>query len=805
MPSFSQKLITVLACLLALALHIAAANRFGLTPALGPLLSPFEGFWQNAEEVEHPNVPQMFPASGLKQEVIIRFDSSLVPHIQASNQADLFYAQGYICASMRLWQMDFITRAAAGRMGEIFGERALEYDRFQRRFGMGTAANAALDSMMADPTTRLALEAYTQGTNAYLAGMDPRQVPLEYKILGYQPEPWTPLKTAYLLKYMAYSLTGYTEEVAMTKAIAAFGFEKTDRLYPISQSEGVPVIPVGTPFSFPPLTTPAVDTTGLGHLATDLLRQADPRNGSNNWALSGSRTRSGKPLLANDPHLDLQLPSLWLRMELSAPGMEVSGLTLPGAPGIIIGHNKALAWGVTNAGADVLDLYKIDRPDPDHYRYQGKTYPFRKVVETIALSGSDVRLDTVFYTHLGPLAYTKSSSRADIPAGVAIAWVAHKPGNDLACFLGLAKARNPYQVERALSRMAAPAQNFAYADTAGNIGMYVAGRLPLRAPGQGRFVQSATSATAAPYRFIPFRQNPHVRNPAQGFVASANQRSADSSYPYYLDNRPAEPYRGNRIAERLSGMTAATPDSMAALQTDNLSGIARRFLPAMLAALPNNRLSMPEREVAQMVRSWNYRADSDQIAPTVFSLWFKALQDTLWDELRAKGLPNPMHAQLADALSGGSLAEFLDVQATPQREGADNLYRAAYHKAYWQLICTYGAAGKAWQWGRVKRTGLTHMAHIPGLSIPFISLSGGPNIVNAVENDHGPSVRMVVDLQPPVRAFGNMPGGQSGNPGSPYYLTGLEDWRLGKLTPWLNYGSNPKQPQRLMAIWKLRP
>ena len=213
-----QKLVSVGVCLLALAMYVGLSSRFGLTPAVGPLLSPFEGFWQNAEPVEQANVPSLQGIRGLRAPVTVRFDSALVPHIEAENLPDLFLAQGYVTASLRLWQMDFIARAAAGRMAEVFGQRALEYDRFQRHFGMGLAARAAADSMLANPATRQALEAYTAGANAYLAQLDSRQIPLEYKIFGYKPEAWTPLKTAYLLCYMAYNLTGHTSDADLTRA-----------------------------------------------------------------------------------------------------------------------------------------------------------------------------------------------------------------------------------------------------------------------------------------------------------------------------------------------------------------------------------------------------------------------------------------------------------------------------------------------------------------------------------------------------------------------------------------------------------
>ena len=798
-----QKLITVGICLLALALHIGLSSRFGLTPAVGPLLSPFEGFWQNAEPVEQPNVPTLQGIKGLRAPVTVRFDSALVPHIEAENLPDLFQAQGYVTASLRLWQMDFIARAAAGRMAEVFGQRALEYDRQQRHFGMGLAARAAADSMMADPATRQALEAYTAGANAYLAQLDGRLIPLEYKIFGYRPEAWTPLKTAYLLCYMAYNLTGHTTDADLTRAWEMLGPAAVRQLYPTGQQIGRPVIPASARFDFAPALPALADTMPQGAgFATGPARQADARNGSNNWALAGSRTASGKPLLANDPHLGLDLPSIWLQVQLSAPGLHVAGFTLPGAPGVIVGHNRAVAWGVTNADVDALDLYQVERVGPDKYLHNGKAVPLRPVVETLSLADGSVLLDTVLHTHLGPLA---APGKDHLPAGAALAWVAHHPRNALACFLGLAKAGSVAEAQRALGRLGAPAQSFALADTAGNIAMHVAGSLPLRQKGQGKYEQLAERTGGQPFVFIADGQNPMVRNPAEGFVASANQRTAGGNYPYYLNWRQSEPYRGDRLATRLGQMRKATVDTMAALQMDVYGLKAAQFLPLMLQGLVGARLSAPEQEEVAVLNAWAYGYDSTELAPSFFEGWFAALQDTAWDELRALKLPYPMHRQLYLLLSGQGLQDYVDVLATPEKECVPDLCLAAFHKAYQRLMREHGAAGKAWQWGRIKRTRLRHMAQVPGLGVANLATSGGGGTVNATGADHGPSMRMVVDLAPPVRAYGNQPGGQSGNPGSPLYLAGVADWQAGKPRPWLYYKPGQERYPQLMRILKLRP
>lgn len=322
------------------------ANPVGTLPALGPLLDPVNGCWANAEPV-NKNFSGNIKLPSLQNPVSVWFDERLVPHIHAANDRDLYFVQGYIHAYFRLWQMDMETRAAAGRISEVIGEKALKFDRTQRRKGMVYAAENSLQAAEAEPRTKMMLDAYTAGINEFISSLSYKNLPIEYKLIGFKPESWNNIKSMLLLKYMADDLTGYTEDIPLTILRDALSPQDFNFLFPEKISGSMPVIPAGTTFDKPSLTTPAIpnDSVWAHFKASDYATQRTEGTGSNNWAISGARTQSGAAILCNDPHLGLNLPSLWYEMQMQTPGMNVYGVSLPGAPGIVIGFNDSLFLG----------------------------------------------------------------------------------------------------------------------------------------------------------------------------------------------------------------------------------------------------------------------------------------------------------------------------------------------------------------------------------------------------------------------------------------------------------------------------
>ncbi|HEV2833368.1 MAG TPA: penicillin acylase family protein, partial [Hanamia sp.] len=388
---------------------VVILNSTLLLPApLGKLLSPQNGLWQNAEPVDQDYSAQLeFPQ--LKGKVNVYFDERLVPHVFAENDNDAYFVQGYLHAKFRLWQMEFQTHAAAGRLSEIVGKQAIDFDRDKRRLGMVYAAEIAEKEVEKDPESLAECNNYTAGVNAYIESLNEGTLPLEYKLLGYYPEKWTNLKTALFLKYMALDLAGFEYDFEATNAKSVFSSADFDKIYPVVMDSLDPIVPKGTVFDKPGIEVkiPAsADSLYFKKKDTTHVHEhkPNPDNGSNNWAISGSRTKSGSPILCNDPHLGLNLPSLWYEMQISTPTYNAYGATFPGAPAVIIGFNDSCAFGFTNAMRDVRDYYEIKFKDDSRKEYwfdsAWKTTTFR--IEKIKVKGEAVYLDTVAYTNIGP-------------------------------------------------------------------------------------------------------------------------------------------------------------------------------------------------------------------------------------------------------------------------------------------------------------------------------------------------------------------------------------------------------------------
>ncbi|KAA9331693.1 penicillin acylase family protein [Hymenobacter busanensis] len=786
----------------------------GQVPAFGKFLSPFEGFWRNGEADADFAAEQTLTLPGLQQPVTVRFDDKRVPHVFAQNDHDLYYAQGYLTARDRLWQMEFQTHVAAGRLSEIVGEGRLETDRFFRRMGMGYGAQKSLDAMMSDPTTRTVLTAYSAGVNAYIGSLAPRDLPFEYKLLNYRPEPWQPLKCALLLKFMAWDLSGRSDDLRMSNALSAYGSAVVQDLFPDYPQREDPIVPVGTPLDYKPVAVPEAPNLFKAALSNRVPQhEPDPELGSNNWAVSGAKTATGLPMLANDPHLQLNLPSIWYQMQLTAPGVNVYGVTIPGAPTIIIGFNQQAAWGVTNVGADVVDWYQIRFKDHTkrEYWHDGRWKPVRRVVEHIKVRGLPDRLDTVLYTHHGPVVYDHDEKPFldQTPIRHALRWTAHDPANEVLAFYRLNRARSYQDYTAALASYGSPAQNFIFASNQNDIAIWPNGRFPLKWRDQGKFILDGTDPAYDWQGWIPAAQNPHVKNPARGFVSSANQFSAGPDYPYYLGWSFGSYERGHRINQRLARMTQATVDSLRLLQNDNLNLNAQLMLPRMLDLVQPAQLTADQRRAYDELRRWNYFYDANAIGPSIFELWYTNLVKHLWEDDFGTQPGRPMRYPGRDRTNTLLLQEptskWIDDRRTPGKETLDQLALNSLQWATDSLQRKFGPLGPEWRWAHQKSTDILHLAQLPGFGRMDLDCGGGAGIVNATSERNGPSWRMVVALGPEPKAYGVFPGGQSGNPGSRHYDDLIETWRVGQLNELVFLHSAAETNPRVPAAWQLRP
>ncbi|HKP96055.1 MAG TPA: penicillin acylase family protein [Fibrobacteria bacterium] len=806
-------------------------SRFGPLPRIARFFNPFSGFWLNAESA-HPKDGKL-RTPGLHETVTVVYDKRQVPHIFAQNAHDLFFAQGYVTARDRLWQMEIQSLAAAGRLAEVLGPGLVEHDRFQRRLGILQAAEKGLEAMKKNEESWGAAKAYADGVNAWIQDLEPGDYPLEYKLLDYAPRPWTPLNTVLMNKNLQWTLSGGGDDLPMTNTLSKFGRDFVGRYFPLRPPDVTPVIPPGTLWDSlaPAPSAPAADSaaaaggpwTGLLQvpdpagaargkppLAPDSSRidtagrapkappaplpvpakRPDPGNGSNNFVVSGSRTLKGHPILANDPHLDLGLPSIWYEIQLSAPGLSAYGVSLPGAPAILIGFNRKIAWGETNGSDDVFDWYRMTFKDStlSEYLFGGKWKPTSRIVEAIKVRDGETLLDTVVYTHQGPLVL-RSQERPwsrNTPSLHALRWLALDPSDELLTFLRIMKADGYDQFAAALDPFHCPSQNFAFASVSGDIAMFHHGLFPRKWKGQGRFTLDGSEPGNDWSGWLPRRAEPDARNPAQGWLFSANQLPADSTYPYYLGAQFLNGARTKRLGRILSGIDSLTRDGAFRILLDDYDQHAAEVLPVLLERTSKARFSKEDSAARRSLAAWDFRHQADKSAPALFDRWWSNLYRSIWlDEFGGDSVRYqwPGKDRTKRMILEEPDAEWFDDITTPSRETLAFLAARSFREAR-------DALRAAPDWAHYRPVQIRHLARIDAFGSLDVSTGGCADCVNALKATHGPSWRMVVELDREPRGYGIYPGGQSGNPGSSHYAEFIGDWAAGRYYT-LNFLTDP--------------
>lgn len=768
----------------------------GKTPRLGFFLSPQTGFWQNAEpEGTVYNGELKLPQLAGHSEVY--FDERLVPHIYTDNETDAWFVQGYLHAKFRLWQMDFQTYAAAGRLSEIMGAESngtsfLNIDKFFRRLGMVYAAQNSLQQMEDDPETKAVCDAYTAGVNAYINTLKEKDYPIEYKLLNYKPEPWTNLKCALFLKYMSFDLAGYEEDFERTNAKNYFTKEQYEALFPLGLDSVHPIFPDNiTPYPKTNITVapPAnADSVYFNYKQPDMPAEEikpNKNNGSNNWAVAGIKTASGRPILCNDPHLGLNLPSLWYEMQISTPSFNAYGVSFPGAPCIIIGFNDSCAFGFTNAERDVRDYYEIQFKDSTMQQYwfngEWKQTLFRDEIIKVRDAQSDT--EHIAFTVFGPVMYdNKYPDKLKNGKYYACRWKAHDKSNELKTFYKLDHAKNYADYINAISTYTCPGQNMIFATKAGDIAIKEQGVFPAKWYRQGEFVMSGTDSSYMWQAYVPDTMNIALLNPAWGFVYSANQYPYNpKTYPYYQQGT-FDFYRSWTIEKNLTQMQNITAENMEQLQTSNYNIMAEQLKPVLLKYLDETQVGEEGKKFLDMFASWNLRNDAGEKGATVFELWLDSLMNDIYgDEFAQSTLPlaSPHISVMAEGISKDSMYSFADdITTTDKRESVKDMVTLAFKNII--PVLAKADADNRLEWGVYKDGRVTHLLKLAPFSTLHINAGGGDGIINAFKVDHGPSWRMVVELTDQTNAYGVYPGGQSGNPGSKYYDDFISDWTAGK-------------------------
>lgn len=784
-------------------------NTKTLLPApLGKLLAPQSGVWQNAENEEEPfSADLQFP--NLNGNTTVYFDDRLVPHVFSDNETDAIFVQGYLHARFRLWQMDLQTLSAAGEVSQVVGDVALNHDREFRRLGMVFAAENSLKEMEADAETKKLCDAYTAGVNAYINSLTESTLPLEYKLMGYKPTLWSNLRTALFLKYMSYDLSSNEKDFELAAAHQYFDSTDFNLLYPVKQDSADPIIPVGTVFPAPSIKTippPKVDSAYLhGEVTAMEYEKPFEENGSNNWAVSGSKTQSGYPILCNDPHLGLNLPSLWYEMQINTPAYNAYGATFPGAPSIIIGFNDSCAFGFTNGGRDVRDYYEIEFKDSSRKEYwfnnEWKTTTFR--IEKIKINGKPDFYDTVAYTIFGPVMYDRSfgGKRHTSSKNYAVRWKAHDASNELKLFYYLNKAHNYTDYVNASTYLHTPGQNIVFASKNGDIALRTQGEWPAKWPGQGDFPMPGTDSSYMWQGMIPQSEVPFQFNPERGFVSSANQRPVPPDYPYYL-GREYPSSRGVMVNRLLNAKSQITPKDMMAMQNNNYNVFAEMLLPVIFKNMDVSLLSGNEQTFYNYLQKWDRNNEANSIGATVFALTLSKLKDTLYNDELSKapeGALKPFESTLMEALLRDSAYKFIDNINTPEKENIHNMVTRAFKGAC--IVLTDLKTKNKLEWASFKDTHIDHLTKLPAFSRLHLPIGGGEHIINATKAVHGPSWRMVVSLTPQTEAYGIYPGGQNGNPGSKFYDNGIDKWVKGEyFTLWV-MKKNEDKDNRINGKW----
>ncbi len=759
-----------------------------------------------------PRVEGSTTLAGLRRPVEIIRDRWGVPHIYAATEHDLFFAQGYVQAQDRLFQMDAQRRVGYGRLSEIAGPLGLASDRLARASGWPLAAEAQWQGIQKDPQTKAMACAFADGVNAFIAR---DALPAEYRVLLCSPEPWHPRDGAAWGAVLAWGLSvNWQTELLRLRLVEALGVERAADLAPVCDDGESTILQQAAARA--PLSKALIEALQqaarlpLGQLA------AGSGLGSNNWVVSGAWSASGRPVLANDPHLPPIFPTLWYENHLVGGAYNVSGFTSPGVPGVIIGHNEHIAWGVTSGYADVQDLFVEQFHETDRLLYRGPD-GWRRAAESrelIHVRGrrKPVRL-TVRHTHHGPVISDVLTNQLTAAGahGLALRWASHDENNHLAALLGICRARNWQEMRQAARDWAFPPQNVVYADVAGNIGYLLPGKIPIRQQGSGLAPAAGWQTESEWQGWIAPDELPALYNPPSGYIVTANNQVAGPGYPYLLTGEWLPPYRAQRITELLHELAPLDIAAHGRIQNDKRSLPLHQFVQQAL-----QRINEPQRQALspaaaralRLLASWDGQMDAAAVAPSIAFGWAvrftrAAMSQALGTQLARELLDENALAEIPGQpfhVIAQELARRWLQHGAPQWVGhVQPLLPAALEDAVALLQARLGPRQEAWQWGRLHYVKLhSYLAHIPGLGRlwkPQTHAIGGdgftvsqadvvprfpPEAVHVIA-----SCRFIVDVGQWDNSVSALPGGQSGHPASEHYQDSVAEWLQGSYHPML--------------------
>ncbi|WP_078394314.1 penicillin acylase family protein [Shouchella patagoniensis] len=720
--------------------------------------------------------------SGLSNEVDVYRDAQGVPHIEAQTDEDLYFVQGYVTAQDRLFQMDLSRRQASGQLAEVIGASMLDQDRFFRTFGLRRAAEASAAAY--DEETYSYLESYAAGVNAYMEqAITAGELPLEFRLAGYEPTPWEPLDSLTIGKFMAYDLGGNWQG-------QAFRYWLAQNVTDAEAIDLLPVYPEDGPVILDVAKSIPIDVgTAFGSTADYLPH---PFNGSNNWVLSGEKTASGEPLLADDPHLGLATPSIWYETHLSSPSVNVTGVIFAGVPGIILGSNESIAWGVTNVGPDVQQLYFEQRhpEDPHQFLYDDEWYEAEVITEEIQVADDDPVTHEIVLTKNGPILSDYAHLNDEEDYALSMRWTAYEATTELQAVIGFNRANDWDSFEAALRNFQAPAQNFVFASTDGTIAYRANGLIPIRPSGDDALLPVPGWDSEYEWEgYIPWDELPTMIDPDSGYISTANNQIAGDDYPYHLTHTWAQPYRHQRILDVLQEKDDHTVEDMQALQMDAVNLQAAEFIPLLTDALSEEELRKIDYSALSMLRSWNQIDSREEAGPLLFHFWIEELTDLLFSERIPEEVSELFDGranivdELLRAASTGKPGPWVE-----EAGGLEQLASSSFTRAVDRATDLQGDTPEDWKWGDYHQVIFNHpLAAISPLNYLLnaeaLPVDGSRITVKAAGYNsetgavtHGAGWRGVMDLANLSETFHIVGPGQSGHVTSDSYHSQRTAW-----------------------------
>ena len=787
-------------------------------PALGPAFNPSTGAWTMAADSAGLG-NQTLHLAGLQEPVRIMLEHDGTAHVVALSDHDLFLAVGYLHARFRLFQMDLLRRTGEGRLSEVVGKAALDNDRFELQLGL--LRTAQLEWSQAGATSRMALTAYAQGVNDRIdEAKRLHQLPAMFILLGYEPQPWTPIDTAIVKGDMTQTLNFTDTPLVMRLLAKTLGVDLTSKWFPVlPPNPQSPYDPGPYPSAHAPAAVTSMATITDAQTASDLalyqrLASLPPGSiatggASNNWAVAAAKSTSGGALLAGDPHLHLTLPAIWFQLTEDSPGYHTSGVSIPGTPVVLIGHNQHIAWSLTDAQNQQTFFYdeQEDAAHPGQYFWQGGWHAYKTVSYDIPVLHGPTEHLTVKLSAHGPVISQRGLTTS-------VWWSGNLPSQDLDVVLRIGQASDFKAFSDALRDWHAPTHNFVYADDKGNIGLISAGYYPQVAHGQPWLPMPGTGEDDVTGT-VPYADIPQIYDPPGNIVWSANQRQVGADYPYYIgtaSNFFDPGYRANEIRRVLSEDRQFAATDMMALQTDTRDFLASEITPLLVQALSTDQLTTAEQKARDILTNWDYRMEVDSTAASVWwTFWQAYLSQTFdpwWRAQRVKVNKQEVIDTLGQDLEAWTLGDTSNAAYTPPgaaRQTANDVMRKAFHAAFATLNAELGPDPGSWTWGTIHTRTLQNLAQISALDYGPRSDRGDaytPLAAGDFPSTHGPSWRMVVDWG--THTFNAIyPGGQSENPASAWYVDRVDTWWNGLYAPMLS--ADKAASSSGGATWRLNP